>query len=115
MPSAESPTRARKSGIELGETPNFASTPGSSITVPRRLSRHTTLSPVTSWARSLSGEQTTIWSTPGASAHIRTAVAIASSASNSTIGQTTIPSVETTSSASANWLARSSGMPSPVL
>ena len=91
-PSAASPTSASQSGIEAGGTPNLAVTPASSSTMSRRRSQQTTRSPTTACARSLSGEQSTTWSTPGRSRKRAAAVARASSASNSTIGHTTTPS-----------------------
>ena len=69
----------------------------------------------TACARSLSGEQITTCSTPGCVLKRAAAVASASSASNSTMGQTTMPSAATARSASGNWASRSASTPAPVL
>ena len=101
--------------MEAGGTPNLSMTPDSSrVVFSRRLSM-TTLSERTHWARSLSGEHRTTWSTPAASAQRWAAAAMASSASNSTIGQTTMPSARTASSARWNWPLSAGSMPAPVL
>ena len=83
--------------------------------VPRRRSRQMTFWPTTHCEKSLSGEQITTCSTPAASRKRAAAVARASSASNSTIGQTTMPSAATACSAGSNCASRSGSMPSPVL
>src|SRR5215813_15288812 len=77
--------------MEAGRTPYFASTAASSYTMSRRRSQQTTWLPETSWAKSLSEEQMTTCSTPGSLRKRSAADASASSASNSIIGQTTIP------------------------
>jgi hypothetical protein len=64
---------------------------------------------------SLSGVQITILSTCSSSAKRVAAAAIASSASNSTIGHSTIPSASTAASAIGNWSSRSGGMPADDL
>src|SRR5258706_568685 len=114
-PAAASPTSPSQSGIDCGRTPNFSTTPASSMSISRRRSQLTMRLPETSWARSLSGEQITICSTPAS--FLKRAVALdrASSASNSTIDQTTSPSAETASSASGNWAIRLVSTPAPVL
>ncbi len=101
--------------MDSGPTPNLLRTASSSMSMRRLLSRHTTLDPSTSCAMSLSGEQTTTCSTSGRSFHLWTAAAMASSASNSTIGQTTSPRAAAASSARSNCAARSSGTPEPSL
>jgi len=55
------------------------------------------------------------WVTRGSRAVRAAAVAIASSASNSIIGHTAMPSAADARSASSNWPVRPSGNPSPVL
>ena len=64
---------------------------------------------------SLSGVQMRIRSTAGSAAKRRQAAAIASSASNSTIGQRTMPSASMASSAIGNWASSSGGMPADDL
>ena len=71
--------------------------------------------PTTHCDRSLSGEQITTCSTPGVVAQRAAAVARASSVSNSTIGQTTMPRAAAARSAGSNCARRSGSMPSPVL
>ena len=78
-------------------------------------SRHTTRSPCTHCARSLSGEHTTTRSTEREAAKRAAAVASASSHSNSTIGHVTIPSARHASSARPNCSYRTGSMPSPGL
>ena len=95
--------------------PNFLMTPSSSRKMSRRRSQLMTLTPETDCARSLSGEHTTTCSTPGWFLKRDAPVARASSASNCTIGQTTIPSAETALSARGNWPKRSVSTPSLVL
>src|SRR6266850_588059 len=74
-PSWASPTRARKSGMRAGSTPNFLRTPSASrICIPRR-STCTTRSPRTHCARSLSLAQTHTFSTRSSSAARRAAEA----------------------------------------
>src|SRR5260370_1390422 len=114
-PSAASPTSPNQSGIDCGRTPNFSTTPASSMSIARRRSQPTMRLPETSWATSLSGEQITICSTPASSLKRAVALDRASSASNSTIGQTTSPSAETASSESSNWAIRLGSTPAPVL
>src|SRR6266545_210743 len=93
-PSAESPTRARKSGIRAGSTPNFARTPAASrICFPRR-STCTTRSPRTHCARSLSGVQIQIFCTRSSREAICAAEARASSASSSIMGVAVWPMIE---------------------
>ena len=65
----------------------------------------------TTWAKSLSGEQMTTWSTPASLRKHVAAAASASSASNATMGQTTTPKAATASSASRNWANRSDATP----
>ena len=60
---------------------------------------------------SLSGVQIRIRSTAGSAANRPAAAAIASSASNSTIGQSVSPSASIACSAIGNWSSRSRGMP----
>ena len=104
-PSASSPTSASQSGMdarrdaELRDHPRF-------VEFRRRRSKQTMRRPRTHCARSLSGVQIT---TCSASAAKRAAppVASASSASNSTIGQTTRPSAADASSASGNCASSS--------
>jgi len=88
--------------MDSGSTPNFALTAPSSSTMRRRRSSITTRVPRTHCARSLSGVQITTCSTSGASPNRAAAVASASSASNSTIGQTTMPRARVARSASGN-------------
>ena len=64
---------------------------------------------------SLSGVQTRIFSTRGSSAKRMAAAAIASSASNSTIGHRTMPSASTAASAIGNWASSSGGIPADDL
>ena len=64
---------------------------------------------------SLSGVQTTIRSTRGSAANRQAAAPMASSASNSTIGQRTIPSASTAASAIGNWASSSGGIPADDL
>ena len=71
--------------------------------------------PRTHCAMSLSGVQMTICSTSGRCCQRAAAVPMASSASNSTIGQTTSPSASAARSASGNCASSSSGTPSLVL
>ena len=56
--------------MDAGATPNLSRTAASSTVCFLRRSRPTTLLPRTIWARSLSGEHITTWSTPGESAHL---------------------------------------------
>ncbi len=64
---------------------------------------------------SLSGVQITIRSTPGSAANRAAAVPIASSASCSTIGQSTTPSASIAASAIGNWASSSGSMPADDL
>ncbi len=64
---------------------------------------------------SLSGVQTRICSTAGSAAKRTAAAAIASSASNSTIGQSTMPSASTAASAIGNCDSSSGGIPADDL
>ena len=64
---------------------------------------------------SLSGVQITTRSTRGSAAKRSAAAAIASSASNSTIGHSTRPSASMARSAIGNWASSSGGMPAEVL
>ena len=64
---------------------------------------------------SLSGVHTRIRSTRGSSPNRVAAAAIASSASHSTIGQSTIPSASTAASAIGNWASSSGGIPAEDL
>ena len=64
---------------------------------------------------SLSGVQTRIRSTRGSAPKRTAAAAIASSASNSTIGQSTMPSASTAASAIGNWASSSGGIPAEDL
>ena len=98
-----------------GATPYLATTPASSKISPRRRSQHTTRSPATNCAKSLSGEQITIRSTAAISPNCAAAAAIASSASNFTIGHTHTPNAAAARSASPNCASKSGGVPSPVL
>ena len=115
-PSAASPTSASQSGMLSGSTPKRDRTASASIVRSRRRSNAITRpSARTHWARSLSGDRITTRSTPGASAHRAAAVASASSASYSVIGQTTRPSDRRAASARPNWASSSGGMPASVL
>ena len=84
--------------MDLGPTPNFSRTPSSLSTFSRIRSQPTISSPLTTWARSLSGEHIQTFSTRLDLANFTAALAMASSASNSTIGQTTKPSARAPSS-----------------
>ena len=64
---------------------------------------------------SLSGVQTTIRSTRGSAANRSAAAAMASSASNSTIGHRTMPRASIAASAIGNWSRSSGGIPAEVL
>jgi len=64
---------------------------------------------------SLSGVQTRIRSTRSSLAKRTAAAAIASSASNSTIGQSTMPRASTAASAIGNWASSSGGIPTDDL
>ena len=64
---------------------------------------------------SLSGVQMRIRSTAGSAANRSAAAAIASSASNSTIGHSVTPSASIACSAIGNWASSSGGMPAEVL
>jgi hypothetical protein len=63
----------------------------------------------------LSGVQMKIRSTSGSLANRRQAAAIASSASNSTIGQRTTPRASIAASAIGNWPRSSGGIPADDL
>ena len=102
IPSALSPIRARRSGIEAGDTPHFSATPASSMILSRMRSQRTIRSPSTHWAKSLSGEQITIRSTDFSTLQRAAPVARASSASKSTMGQTVIPRASAAASARGN-------------
>ena len=64
---------------------------------------------------SLSGVQTRMRSTAGSAPKRTAAAAIASSASNSTIGQSTMPSAAAAASAIGNCESSSGGMPADDL
>ncbi len=64
---------------------------------------------------SLSGVHTRIRSTRSSAPNRTAAAAIASSASNSTIGHRTIPSASTAASAIGNWASSSGGIPADDL
>ena len=94
-PDNHPPSRRRapaSRGSTLARRRICLDTPASSSTRRRMRSRQTTRAPRTHCAMSLSGVQSTICSIPGASRQRAAAAAMASSASNSTIGQTTMPS-----------------------
>ena len=101
--------------MDAGGTPNFRITPDSSdVTRVRRLS-WTTRDPRTHWARSLSGVQMMTRSTRESFAAAWAAAARASSASNSTMGQTVTPAADKTSSSRLNCASKSASMPSLLL
>ena len=114
-PSAASPTRARKSGIRAGSTPNSRRTPFASRIFRLLRSACTIRSPRTHCARSLSGVQIQIFWTAASSDARLAAEARASSASSSVMGHTATPMDASASSSGWNCARSARSTPSPVL
>jgi len=108
-------SKAAAENMGISYDSNLFFTPSSSSTRSLLRSKHTTFLPLTACAKSLSGEQITTLSIEGSLQYFAAAEPRASSASNSCIGQQTIPKALTALSAKRNCIFNSSGVEDPSL